>query len=425
MFAPPARCNDLCHGVTAVFANTASSNKMGGDLTHAQAIELLEEAARELAEIHRGKHYALWRDDKRHSLGDALRQVTPFDAYSHSWIFTGDGGGVTAQGRFGDWAIDRLVEKLEPAAILAAFGEEIAGNVGHYFELSAILGVQLDASVDLGGGVTLDAEPEDTFEGLRHRVPFQMLPVPSGTSVLRHRYRVEPAFELRTGASLGESVTTPAASARDQVRQRVRLACLLASIGPVELPFSLQQPDRASLFVAGDGNQAGRPFAAMPLVPFSVEGTAVERAYGLLATFRGGASMSRAIDRLGRSRMAINPVDRALDLGMAAEIVLMHDHSPNNTEIAHKIGGRAAWLLGQTPAERATIFADMESLYGARSQAVHSGVLSSRSTINLDAADALVTRVFNAIIARGAFPDWSSLVMGGDALQPGEGEDGA
>ena len=41
MFAPPARCNDLCHGVTAVFANTASSNKMGGDLTHAQAIELL------------------------------------------------------------------------------------------------------------------------------------------------------------------------------------------------------------------------------------------------------------------------------------------------------------------------------------------------------------------------------------------------
>lgn len=396
----------------------------GGDLTQAQAIELLDEAARELAEIHRGKHYALWRDEKRRSLGEALQQVSPFDAYSDSWIFTGDGGGAIAQGRFGDWAIDRLVEKLDPAAILTAFGEEIAENVGHYSALSAILGVQLDATVDLGGGVTLDAEPEDYFEGLMYRIPFQMLPVPSGTSVLRHRYRVEPAFELRTGAPLGESVTTPAASARDQVRQRVRLACLLTSIGPVELPFSLLQPDRASLFVAGDGNQSGRPFAAMPLVAFPVEGAAVAGAYGLLATFRGGASMARAIDRLGRSRLAINPVDRALDLGMAAEIVLMHDHSPNNTEIAHKIGGRAAWLLGQTPAERATIFADMKSLYGARSQAVHSGVLSSRSTIDLDAADALVTRVFNAIVARGAFPDWSSLVMGGDALQPGEGEDG-
>ena len=201
-------------------------------------------------------------------------------------------------------------------------------------------------------------------------------------------------------------------------------AAFRASTGPVELPFSLLQPDRASLFVAGDGNQAGRPFAAMPLVAFSVKGTAVGRAYDLLATFRGGVSMARAIDRLGRSRLAINPVDRALELGMAAEIVLMHDHSPSNTEIAYKIGGRAAWLLGQTPAERATIFADMKSLYGARSQAVHSGVLSSRSTIDLDAADALVTRIFNAIIARGAFPDWSSLMMGGDALQAGEEEDG-
>ncbi len=395
---------------------------MGGDLTHAQAIELLDEAARELAEIYRGKHYALWRDEKRRSLGDALQQVSPFNAYSDNWIFTGDGGGAIARGRFGDWAIDRLVEKLDAAAIFAAFGEEIAGNVGHYSELSAILGVQLDATVDLGGGVTLDAEPEDYFEGLMHRIPFQMLPVPSGTSVLCHQYRVEPAFELRTGPPLGESVTTPAASARDQVRQRVRLACLLASTGPVELPFSLLQPDRASLFVAGDGNQSGRPFAAMPLVAFPVEGAAVARAYGLLATFRGGASMARAIDRLGRSRLAINPVDRALDLGMASEIVLMHDHSPNNTEIAHKIGSRAAWLLGQTPTERATIFADMKSLYGARSQAVHSGVLSSRSTIDLDAADALVTRIFTAILARGAFPDWSSLVMGGDALQPGEDE---
>lgn len=394
-------------------------------MTHAQAMDLLEEASRDLAEIHRGKHYALWRDDKRRSLGDALRQVSPFDAYSDSWIFTGDGGGAIAQGRFGDWAIDRLVEKLEPASILSAFGEEIAGNVGHYSELSAIIGVQLDATVDLGDGVTLDAEPEDTFEGLMHRIPFQMLPVPSGTSVLRHRYRVEPAFELRTDAPIGESVTTPAAPARDQVRQRVRLACLLASIGPVELPFSLLQPDRASLFVAGDGNQAVRPFAAMPLVAYPVEGAAVERAYGHLATFRDGASMARAIDRLGRSRLAINPVDRALDLGMAAEIVLMHDHSPNNTEIAHKIGSRAAWLLGQTPTERATIFADMKSLYGARSQAVHSGVLSSRSAIDLDAADALVTRIFNAILARGAFPDWFSLVMGGDVLQPGEDEVGA
>ncbi|AMS44698.1 HEPN domain-containing protein [Aminobacter aminovorans] len=105
--------------------------------------------------------------------------------------------------------------------------------------------------------------------------------------------------------------------------------------------------------------------------------------------------------------------DRALDLGIAAEIMLMHDHSPANNEIAHKIGSRAAWLLGCSPEERAAIFSDMKALYQARSQAAHSGVLSTKSRVDLDASDRLITRAFNAIIERGHFPDWSILVMGG------------
>ena len=82
------------------------------------------------------------------------------------------------------------------------------------------------------------------------------------------------------------------------------------------------------------------------------QAASVKRAFACLATFREVESLARSIDRLGRARLAASPVDRALDLGIAAEIALMHDHSPANTEIAHKIGSRAAWLLGQSPAER-------------------------------------------------------------------------
>ena len=383
------------------------------------AIKLLEQARAELAEIHRGKHYALWRGDRRQSLCNALRAVEPFAAYGDTWIFTGDGGGAVVQGRFGDWAIDRLVEKMPSEAILAAFADELARNLGAYFELSPILGVQLDGTIDLGGGIILEAEPDEMMDSLAHRIPFQRLPVATGTSVLRQRYTVAPAFELRDGEAIGESITMPALAAREGVRQRVRLACLLASVGPVELPFSLLQPDPESLFVAGEGNQAGRPYGAMPMVAFPVAVADVARAYRGLVCFKGGASLARAIDRLGRSRLAVGPVDRALDLGMAAEIVLMHDHSPANTEIAHKIGGRAAWLLGRDPDDRAAISADMKALYQARSQAVHSGVLT-KSKVDLDAADRLATRTFNAILERGAFPDWTSLVMGGGALQADE-----
>ena len=85
----------------------------------------------------------------------------------------------------------------------------------------------------------------------------------------------------------------------------------------------------------------------------------------------------------------------------------------SSTEIAHKIGGRAAWLLGHEPAERANIFTEMKLLYQARSEAVHSGVLSAKSKVNLEAGDKLVTRTLTAILVRGRFPNWASLMMGG------------
>jgi hypothetical protein len=167
----------------------------------------------------------------------------------------------------------------------------------------------------------------------------------------------------------------------------------------------------------GKENQATQSFAPQPVVCLPVEAVAVKRAFGCLATFLEVESLARSIDRLGRARLAASPVDRALDLGIAAEIALMHDHSPANTEIAHKIGGRAAWLLGRSPTEREVIFVEMKRLYQARSQAVHSGVLSSRSTIDLMSADRLVTRALFAILECGRFPNWNSLTLGGDGCK--------
>jgi hypothetical protein len=394
-------------------------------LANEDAIALLEEAARELAQVHRGKHFSLWREETRQMLGDSLMRVEPFKEFTDTWIFTGDGGGALAHGRFGDWAINRLVEKIPPDTILAEFEAEVARNTANYSEVSPAFGVQVDQLVELEDGVTLEPEPEEMLASLLHRSPFQSWFLPTGTSVLRHTFKVTPAFE-RLGpdikAPIADSVTVPASSERTVVRQRARLACLLSSIGPVELPVSVLQPDRKGIFVAGEGSQAGRSYAAIPLVSFPVSGAAVRRAFHRLGEFLGIESFARAIDRLGRSRLAASPVDRALDLGIAAEIVLMHDQSPTNTEIAHKIGGRAAWLLGRDPGEREAIFKEMKMLYQARSQAAHSGALSSKSKHDLASADRLVMRVFNAILQRGGFPEWNNLVMGGSGHWP-DGED--
>jgi hypothetical protein len=96
----------------------------------------------------------------------------------------------------------------------------------------------------------------------------------------------------------------------------------------VELPETLLIPAERALFAAGEGNSTRRPLGLVPLVALPIEAKRVEHAYKLLTAFQDLEALGRSIDRLGRSRMSRSDVDRVIDLGMAAEIALMHDMSP-------------------------------------------------------------------------------------------------
>lgn len=382
-----------------------------------RAIEILAAAAAALEGIDRPKHYALWREDTAPRLGEDLGLLPPFSVFRRLWIHTGDGSGCTASPRLGEWAVDRLREKMEASAIIEAFATEAARNVGRYSEISIIYGVSLDAPCDLGGGVSLLPAPTEAIAALRHRTMFQRAFHLPGTTILQQAFTVTPAYVMPIGDAppqTGPSATTPASGYREPTRRRVRLACLLASAGGVEIPETQLLPDEDSVFVAGAGNGMGRMFGERPLYNSPVKAAGVQRAFDLLGKFRGLESLTRAIERLGRSRVATSSVDRALELGMAAEIALMHDNSAANTEIGHKISSRAAWLLGSDPADRETIFANMKKLYEARSKAVHSGSLPAKSSIKLDDANELVRRILVALLERGEFPNWKNLTLGGE-----------
>lgn len=383
--------------------------------TPLDAVSFLRAIAGELAEIHRGSDYSQWRGEAKYRVAQHLSRVEPFADFSSAWVFMGDGAGALIGGNFGEWAIDRLVEKTAPEDIVALFLDEVARNAAVYEDVSPVLGIEITEACDLGGGFHLAPASTDILSGFDDPWRYAWPNLPTGTGFLVQAYTVTPAFErLSPGATgpAGTSATQPQSPARDAVRRRFRLACLIGSLGAVELPMSaVLAARRASL--TGGGTLSGRPFSSHPVVAFPADIEAIKRAFGQLSAFAEGDSLTRAIDRLGRSRLAVHPVDRALDLGMAAEIVLMHDNGTSNTEITHKIGGRAAWLLGKDASDRATIFDEMKHLYKARSDAVHSGVLPSKSKVDLDVADRLVVRVVQAILERARFPDWASLTMGG------------
>jgi hypothetical protein len=54
------------------------------------------------------------REEAVQRLNNTLGEVPPFNKYRDIWIHTGDGGYVMATARFGEWTIDRLVEKKSP-----------------------------------------------------------------------------------------------------------------------------------------------------------------------------------------------------------------------------------------------------------------------------------------------------------------------
>jgi hypothetical protein len=381
-------------------------------VTYDKAIDLLAAAGDELAQIRRGKEFSLslWRDSIR-SLDDGLAKTDPFRPYANAWLFTGDGGGEVMAGRFGNWAIERLVAMVPAPEIIAELKAESNRNTAVYEEVSPVLGVKIDRECFLSEGVSL-LPGEAMLDGLNQLPSF----APRDSCVLYQTLSVRPAFEIRESATepaRGASVTTPSSEARDGVRRSVRYACLLAGTGAVEIPVTTTIANENLLFAKG----RVRPhnlFSAYPLVSFPVDGDVVKRYFDALAAFKEKDSLHRAIDRLGRARLARSPVDQALELGIAAEIALMHAETSGNTEITYKIGSRAAWLLGKTPTERTEIFGDIKQLYQARSQAVHSGILSAKSKVDLQAGDKLIAQTLAAILALGRFPEWTCLTMGGD-----------
>jgi len=388
------------------------------DEATADTIEKLETIAAELGDIRRAKEYGLWRPDAIGRLDAALSCVAPFQTYAERWIFTGDGQGQSVRNLFGEWVIDFLLGGLPPGDVIAAFQAEAGRNECDYVEVLPTFGARFDRECELEPGVTLipAADAPCWWRGRLAR-PFTIathLPT-EDTGYLRLDFRVRPAFEpLAAGstAPAGASETLPGAAFRDEVRLRLRRACILAGRGPVELPASFFEPARPSPFAGGEGNLTIRPIPTYPRTAAPVESEAARIAYSRLGAFAQPEAIERATDRLGRARHAVAAADQALELGIAAEIAFMHGDRSEREDVALKIATRAAALLGSDAAERAGIFRDMKRLYNARSRAVHSGKLPSKLRVDLHDGDRLVTQALNSLLAHGRFPDWSALTVG-------------
>ncbi len=132
-------------------------------------------------------------------------------------------------------------------------------------------------------------------------------------------------------------------------------------------------------------------------------------------------AMRVALDRLGQALRRANIVDKAIDLGIALEVLLLHGISDDNRgELRFRTSIRGAAFLGGTKPERLKTFRLLRSAYDLRSKAVHSGVLKTEKKglppeQILEDAIGTCAAIARKLINRGSFPDWDpEYVIGGE-----------
>jgi Apea-like HEPN len=118
-----------------------------------------------------------------------------------------------------------------------------------------------------------------------------------------------------------------------------------------------------------------------------------------------------AIDRMNLAKRRPTVVDSAIDLGIALEMLLLHN-SDSKTELRFRLSLYGAAFIGGTHDVRKSNFKLLQKIYDLRSSAVHRGRLSKN---HVELAPALIEKGINLavaitrkLISLGQFPDYES-----------------
>jgi hypothetical protein len=356
-----------------------------------------------------------WRDDYVEPLNNELLKTEPFAPLVGAWIFAADGGGMVADQTAGFWAIERLKSGCSPDEIIRSAKAEIDRNVSHLLEVWAVFGADIDKAVQIADGVRILPAAQVEEEWRKRNVQRPLNPGPFDhpeCCVLVQDVTITPAFSARTEAERGAE-TEPNDAERSRTAELVRAALLLNGSTAVEVNTRSRLDTDNQLLMALAGSRLASAWRGSPMGIVQFKADEFLTTYGELSGFRESESLLRAIDRLGRSRLNVFPADKALDLGIAAEILLMHGTGSSNTEIKNKLALRSAWLLGKDVEQRMAISQRAKALYDARSKVAHSGMLPHPERFDRATGDDFVASVSRAILRAGQFPDWEVLCVGG------------
>jgi hypothetical protein len=156
--------------------------------------------------------------------------------------------------------------------------------------------------------------------------------------------------------------------------------------------------------------------------PIGLEAGPIARLFRCFEAFEGSAreSLRVSADRLNQALCRPNVIDKAIDLGIALEVLLLHSIGPKELgELKYRFSIRGAMFLGGSEVDRLNTFKLLKDAYDLRSKAVHAGALTAKKNASppteiLDNAANICARIARNVIERGSFPDWEAEYVIGD-----------
>ena len=307
--------------------------------------------------------------------------------------------------------------------------EFVEGQHRGVLEVLALTGVTIEEEIELSCGVSL--------------IPFSSVPEsqmsewfsPAGTSALvdpmHNMFVPTPTAALvssdEDSVELVEEWPDPSDDSAYSSKQKLfwQISQCLTLIGPssptpVAQWSQLRSPEQVPMLGAGQGwghsIQEAYPLATTVLPNGEDIRKLVERYLDLDTTLRNKLAIS--IQRLNLALRRHDVVDKAIELGVALEALLVADRDAD-AQVSYLLRVRGAWLGGGTLEERRERRKLLKQVYDLRSRAVHSGTLNRQQAGEiLHEGSVLCANLIHRVIEQGSMPSWDDLILTPDPWQP-------
>jgi hypothetical protein len=356
---------------------------------------------------------------------DELKADADMAAFDGKFANLPHGGGVSVSlAGIARLLLARAIVAEDVAGTVERFVSFVAENAADVRAVMAVSGVKVAAPIKLGPNVSLvplttlpPSVPRGAALAQNHASQYNpRSPVPSAFTT---RFIYRPVFytpkDPQPSVEMEAHIST--SSAESLLHEAFNLLSVL-DIYPI-IRMSWVQPDDWLMSAGASGGwqywSFDDQFGSSEVVVPKGEAEALGADYFSIEPQKRGKMLRIPLDRLGRAGREGDIADRAIDLGIALESLLLHDISGDYGELSFRLSLRGAWLIGADHTERLEIQTSLKKLYDLRSRAVHRGFVEreEKTQNTISAATANCRRLVHKLIDLKCDVDWQRVVVGG------------